>query len=115
MDPEVKNQLDRIETMVTDLVRIVGHTNGRLTNLSDQVQVLQQDVAELKQDVAVLKQDVAVLKQDVAELKQEVATLNERQNRMEKTLEKMAEDQRSICEMYGRHEIEIINLRRRPV
>ena len=56
------DRLNQIQSVLAELVRIVGNTNAA-------VEELRADVAELKADVAELKADVAELKADVAELK----------------------------------------------
>lgn len=122
-----EERLERIEGLLTDLigkVAIVHRDNIDIKEGQKQLQAdvallkgdvgeLKEDVSGLKVDVGELKEDVSGLKVDVGELKADVAALKDGQARMEQTLEKMAQDQISICEMFGDHEIAIRTLRRR--
>ncbi|SHJ96897.1 hypothetical protein [Desulforamulus aeronauticus] len=63
-----EERLARLESLMEDLIKMVGHNNALLVDTRN-------DVAELKTDVAVLKTDVAELKTDVAELKTDVIVL----------------------------------------
>ena len=110
-----EERLERIEGLLTDLigkVAIVHRDNIDIKEGQKQLQAdvallkgdvgeLKEDVSGLKVDVGELKEDVSGLKVDVAELKADVAALKDGQARMEQTLEKMAQDQVSICEMFG--------------
>lgn len=117
-----EERLERIEGLLTDLIGKVAVVHGdnidiknSQNELKEDVAALKADVVGLKEDVSVLKDDVALLKDDVTMLKGDVAALTTGQSRIEQTLNKMAEDQISICEMFGDHEIAIRNLRRQSV
>ncbi|MCL5781421.1 hypothetical protein P378_12565 [Desulforamulus profundi] len=60
-----EERLDRLESLMQDLIKMVA-VNNTMTK-------------ELKSDVAVLKDDIAVLKSDVAQLKTESAMLKKNQ------------------------------------
>lgn len=82
----MQERLDRMENMLSDLIKMVGKNNSMLVDLRSDVDTLKADVAVLKADVAVLKTDVAVLKTDVAVLKanmqkanSDIAELNRKQ------------------------------------
>lgn len=60
-----EERLDRLESLMQDLIKMVA-VNNTMTK-------------ELKSDVAVLKDDIAVLKSDVAQLKTESAMLKKSQ------------------------------------
>jgi len=67
-----EERLDRLESLMQDLIKMVAVNNTMTKELKS-------DVAVLKSDVAVLKDDVAVLKSDVAQLKTESAMLKKSQ------------------------------------
>lgn len=84
------------------------------------------ELKELKQDMAEVKQDITGLKQDVTELRQDFRRLEDKLDEMEvknanrhleleAKLNLLAEDQQSIKEVLGEHEVAIRSLRRRPV
>ena len=119
-----EERLERIEGLLTDLIGKVAivhrdnidikrpkTTSSRCCPVADVASLKRMYPAEV--DVGELKEDVSELKVDVAELKADVAALKDGQARIEQTLEKMAQDQISICEMFGDHEIAIRTLRRR--
>jgi archaellum component FlaC len=108
-----EERLERIEGLLTDLIGKVAIVHRDNIDIKEGQKQLQADVGLLKGDVGELKEDVSELKVDVAELKADVAALKDGQARIEQTLEKMAQDQISICEMFGDHEIAIRTLRRR--
>ncbi len=70
-----EERLARLESLMEDLIKMVGHNNALLVDTRTDVAELKNDVAELKTDVVILKTDVAELKTDVAVLKTNVAEL----------------------------------------
>ncbi len=79
----VKENQNRHEEMISQLMQIVGATNGKVTGL-------QQDVVSLTQDVSELKQDVSELKQDVSELKQTTERIEQRQKKQDQILDTLS-------------------------
>ncbi len=75
-----------------NLTYAVAHVEGRLTTIESDVKELKDDVKELKDDVKELKDDVKELKDDVGDIK---------------------DAQREFYEMYGDHETQIRELRRK--
>ena len=59
----MSEQLNQMQSMLEQLIKMVGNNNAS-------IEELRQDVTTLKQDVTVLKQDTTTLKQDIADLKQ---------------------------------------------
>lgn len=112
----------QIESMLSELIRIVGNTNAAVEGLRDDVAILKKDVAELKIDVAVLKNDVNILRNDVAELKIitrnkqiDIEQIKEGQIRLETAMTGVKEDMKSLYEITGEHDVASRSLRRRPV
>ena len=87
-----------------------------------EIKSLKKGQDELKDDVGTLKDDVSTLKDDVQNLKrvtnaisEQTATLTEFRTEINEKFDTMIENQKSLFEMYGEHEVEIRNIRRRPV
>ena len=102
------------ELVLSHLARLTEDMSG----LKSDVSGLKQDVSILKDDVAGLKQDVSVLKDDVAGLKQKldlvydhVVVLTENQTVDSKRITKVEKDNTSLAELYGKHEVEIRNIK----
>lgn len=72
-----EERFERLENMLTDLIRIVGSTNAIVSGLKEDVSGLKEDVSGLKEDVSGLKGDVSGLKGDVSGLKADVSVLKE--------------------------------------
>lgn len=97
--------------------------------LCNDVSSLKTDVSSLKTDVSLLKIDVSTLKVDMATLKETVDKIQTRQDGIfEETafltefrfetlsiLNELKENQKSMYELLGEHDIQIRSLRRRPV
>jgi archaellum component FlaC len=86
-----QKQLDRMEDMLTNLIKIVG-------TLSNDFQVMKEEMQEMKQDL----QDV---KKDVEEVKKEQAVTN-------RILTDMRADQDYIWEKAAKNERELAKLKR---
>lgn len=118
------------------LVRKVSGIETDIAVIKTDVAVLKTDVSGLKTDVSGLKTDVTGLKTEMKEIKTELKDVKDTVNRIEKrqngifeqtagllefrtevvaTLREINENQKSISGVLGEHEIQIRNLRRRPV
>ena len=100
----------------------------RLTSMDENIGLLKNDVATLKSDVATLKNDVATLKSDVAIIKTDIhrlegrmdavyeqtAELLEFKTEMTEKVDTIINDNKSLQEIIGEHEIAIRSLRRKP-
>jgi chromosome segregation ATPase len=121
--------LEHLATLTQEITEIKLDISGLKTDVSG----LKADVAELKTDVRILKADVVELKADVAQLKTDVVELKSGQQRMMNQIVKNtegitllrqemrqgfaehAEAIRVLADMYGRHELELVKLRKRPI
>jgi archaellum component FlaC len=91
---------------------------SHLTRLTEDMCGLKQDTTTIKKDVAGLKQDTATLKQDVTELKSKldlvydhVVQITEVQTANLNRILKLENTTGSLAEMYGKHEVEIRNIK----
>ena len=82
-----RDRVDQIYDLVTDLIRIVGNTNAM----------------------------VEELREGQEELKRNQEKFQEGQARIESIVRQVQEDQKSIFEVLGEHEVAIRTLRRKPV
>lgn len=126
--------MEQILTRLTSMDENIGFLKGDVSTLKDDVSTLKGDVATLKSDVSTLKDDVSTLKSDVATLKSDVAALKadvrRLEGRMDAVYEQTAEllefktemtekidtiinDNKSLQEIIGEHEIAIRSLRRK--
>lgn len=69
---DIRRDIAHMQQMTTDLIRIVGNTNGMLE--------------EVQQDVNVMKQDIDVMKQDIEAIKQEQKRMSDTQEQAGKSL-----------------------------
>lgn len=127
--------LEQTLSRLTSIDENLGLLKNDVATLKSDVATLKGDVATLKSDVATLKGDVATLKSDVATLKSDVAIiktdLHRLEGRMDAVYEQTAEllefkteitekvdiiinDNKSLQEIIGEHEIAIRSLRRKP-
>jgi len=103
-----EERLKSIELMMAELIRIVGNTNSA-------VEELRSEVAELRSEVAELRSEVAELRSRVDELTVGQARIESRLGRIEAEVHEIRENQKSLFEIVGEHDVAIRNLRRRPV
>lgn len=112
-----EERLDRIENLLTDLIRIVGTTNAIVTELKVDVAGLKVDVAGLKDDVAGLKDDVAAIKKEQELFRQELFAQSERidKNHSEvmKRLDSLETKVDYSLKKLQEHDIEIFNLKKK--
>lgn len=119
-----EERLDRMENMLTDLIRIVGSTNAIVSELKEDVSGIKHDVSGLKSDVSVLKSDVCGLKADMTAVKkeqelfrQELFAQSERIDSNHKEvmtrLDSLEEKVDYSLHVLQRHDIEIFNLKKK--
>ncbi len=105
-------QLNSEGEHIRQLIHIVGATNAKLEELTEEVHQVKEDVAILKDDVSFLKQDVTILKDDVFILKQDSSQLKSGQQ----TLLDIQKEQQKILERLSvrsiSHEADIAELRK---
>ena len=78
--------------------------------------MLQSEIIDnLKDDISTLKVDVQNLKQVTNAISGQTATLTEFRTEFNEKVDTLIENQKSLFEMYGKHEVEIRNIRRRPI
>ena len=116
--------------------KILAQILDRLTSVDGNIASLQGDVATLKGDVVTLKGDVATLKSDMATLKGDVAVIKNDMLKFERKLDavyeqtaelvefktevtekldQIIEDNKSLQEIMGEHEIAIRSMRRKSI
>lgn len=112
-----EERLDRMENMLTDLIRIVGSTNAIVSGLKDDVSGLKEDVTGLKADVKGLKYDTAVVKKEQELYRQELFAQSERiagnHKEVMTRLDSLEEKVDYSLQVLQRHDIEIFNLKKK--
>ena len=97
-------QLDRIENILTTLVKTVG------TMMEDQT-VMKEDIKSLKEEQSVIKADIKSLKEEQTAIKEDIAIMrmeNEKQfAKINKTLHYMKADHDLVWEKVHQHDREI--------
>ncbi|RED86370.1 hypothetical protein [Cohnella phaseoli] len=105
-------QLNSQGEHIRQLIHIVGATNPKLEELTEEVHQVKEDVAVLKADVSVLKDDVSFVKNDVFVLKKDSGQLKSGQE----TLLGIQKEQQKILERLSvrsiSHEADIAELRK---
>ncbi|HCJ58185.1 hypothetical protein SDC9_176900 [bioreactor metagenome] len=87
----------------------------KLGKIESEVKDVKAEALDLKTEVAGIKTEVADLKKEVAGIKNHTASLMEFRTEVNAKLDAMIEDNKSIHELLGEHEVSIRTLRRRPV
>ncbi len=131
---EVQGMKSDIQTLKSDMQTV----KSDVQTLKSDVQTLKSDVQTLKSDVQTLKSDMHTVKSEQATMKQAIAENTERIRLIETNMatkkdvadiplimqavietsqdvKQIREDQKSIHEVLGEHEISIRSLRRKPV
>lgn len=110
-----EERFNRIESMLTDLIKIVGSTNAVVFEMKDDVAALKDDVAVLKDDVAVLKVDVQAVKKEQELFMQELFAQSERidnnHNEVMKRLDDLETKVDYSLKALQRHDIEIFKIK----
>jgi FtsZ-binding cell division protein ZapB len=86
-----------------------------LKQILEKLDMLQSDVTELKTDVAELKTSNSRIEKRQEAIFEQTAGLTEFQSETRSTLSEISLSQESISEILGKHEVQIMNLRKRSV
>ncbi|MCD9021645.1 hypothetical protein [Cohnella silvisoli] len=108
----ILKKLDTMEALqnsqgehIQQLIQIVGATNAKLEELTEDVQQVKDELSIVKEDVQQVKDDLSIVKEDVNILKTNQQTILNIQQEQQKILERLSV--RSIS-----HEADIAELRR---
>lgn len=93
-----QKQLDRMENMLTNLIKIVG-------TLSNDFQVMKEEMQEIKDEMREMKLELQDVKKDVEEIKKEQTVTN-------RILTDMRADQDHIWEKAAKNERELAKFKR---
>ncbi|SNX55070.1 hypothetical protein [Thermoanaerobacterium sp. RBIITD] len=129
---KVEQRLDKVEQRLDKVEQRLDKVEQRLDKVEQRLDAVEKDISKIKFDIEGIKGDIAVMKewQDVHEeitkkefdeFRQEV---NDRFTLLEASIEKinvMPEEfieetklsMNSLCTMYGKHELEINNMKQR--
>ncbi len=103
-----EERLIHIESMMAELIRIVGNTNSA-------VEELRAETSDLRSAVSDLRSAVSDLRSEISKLHEGQARIIARLDRIEADVREIKENQKSLFEIAGEHEVAIRTLRRRPV
>lgn len=79
---EDSQRLERIEDMLTQLIKTVGSTNSMVTHLQSQMSTLQTQVGALEQKVVNLQGDMEDVKKSVYRTEHSLNIMERRQDKM---------------------------------
>ncbi|GAE30474.1 hypothetical protein [Halalkalibacter hemicellulosilyticus] len=100
-----KEQLDRMENLLTQLVTSVGKTNSELqsmkeeqSSIKDGQNSMKQELSSIKQEQSSMKQELSSIKQEQSSMKQELSSIKQEQSSMKQELSSIKDEQSSIRE-----------------
>ncbi len=105
-------RLDRMENMLTDLIKMVGNNNKELQEVKKEVSEIKTDLNEVKKDLNEVKRDLNEVKKDLSEVKRELNEVKEEQKVTNQTLSDMRADQDFIWEKAASNERELAKFKR---
>jgi hypothetical protein len=98
-----EERLDRIENMMTDMIRIVGSTNAIVAGLKADVAGLKEDMASVKKEQELFRQELFAQSERIDSNHREVITrLDNLEGKVDYSLQ-----------VLQRHDIEIFNLKKK--
>jgi len=103
-----EERFNRIESMLTDLIKIVGSTNAVVFQMKDDVAVLKDDVAALKVDVQAVKKEQELFMQ---ELFAQSARIDSNHNEVMKRLDDLETKVDYSLKVLQHHDIEIFKIK----
>lgn len=137
MDMELLNAIrnvlkEEIEPIKDEIVII----KEQITEIKEEQKLMKQEIEEIKDEQRKMKQEIMEIKVEQKQMKQDIIEIKEEQKQIKKKidivfdqnadflefrtdvlnkLDEINENQKSIFEILGEHEVAIRNLRRRPV
>jgi len=110
-----EDRLEQIFNMVTELIRIAGNTNAAVEELRKGQEELKQGQERLEDRMDGLEVRMDRLEARMDGLEARMDRLETRTDSIETIARHIQEDQKSMFEVMGEHEVAIRSLRRRPV
>lgn len=104
----LENRFDNLENRFDNLENRFDNLEGRFDNLEIQVDIIKTQQQENNQILRALEHKAEVHKAEMDNLKHQLA-------KIEGTVNDIKENQKSIYELLGEHEVAIRTLRRKPV
>jgi uncharacterized protein Yka (UPF0111/DUF47 family) len=98
-----EERLDRIENMMTDMIRIVGSTNAMVAGLKEDVAGLKEDMSSVKKEQELFRQELSAQSERIDSNHREVMT----------RLDSLEEKVDYSLQVLQRHDIEIFNLKKK--
>ncbi len=106
-----QNQLDRMENMISDLIKMVANNNTELQDVKKEVSEVKKDLNNVK-EVNEVKSDLNNIKKDLNEMKQDLNDVKKEQMTTNQILTDMRADQDFIWEKAAKNERELAKLKR---
>ncbi len=119
---QILNRLDSMDRNIGSLKSDVATLTSDVTEMKSDVVTLTSDVTGMKSDVSTLKSDVSTLKSDMSKFErkldavfEQTAGLLEFKTDVTEKLNQIIDDNISLQEIVGEHEVAIRSLRRRAI
>ncbi|HBF77793.1 hypothetical protein [Clostridium tyrobutyricum] len=101
LEEVLKEQLKPVNERLENIGKQVKAIDGRLENVEKQIKATDGRLENVEKQVKAIEEQTA----DLVKFREEVKS----------SLNEINENQKSLCEMYGEHEVALRNLRRRIV
>ena len=111
----VLSRFDRLDTELTGIKQEMSGMKKEITGMKTEMSGMKKDIFGLKTEVAGVKTKVTEIDVKLNAVYSQTAMLTEFKTEVNAKLDKIIEDNRSIYEILGEHEVAIRTLRRRPV
>lgn len=111
----MKSDIKELQSDVSGMKSDIKELQSDVSGMKSDIKGLQTDVSGLKSDVMELRTDVKELKEKVNAIYDQTAVLTEFRTETNLKLDNIIEDNKSIHEILGEHEVAIRTLQRKPV
>jgi uncharacterized coiled-coil DUF342 family protein len=90
----IEERLDRMEDMLTTLIKMVRAQNEKLNGLSQDQAVMKVEMSDMKQEMSDMNEEISGVKKEMTDTKEEMSSLkNENTKRHAEVLSKLADIQ----------------------
>ncbi len=112
---EKLNGLDKIDSRLDRVENRLDKIESEVSGVKSEVSGVKSEVSDVKSEVSGVKSEVSSVKSEVSIIKNQTAILTEFRTETNTKLNAIIEDNKSIHELLGEHEVSIRTLRRKPV
>ena len=109
----MENQMSNMEGRMSGVENQMSNMEGRMSGVEDRMSNTDAKLSSLENEESALKEGQIRIEKKLDEVYEQAIVLTEFRTETKENFEKLEETSRSVFEMYGYHESEIVKLKRK--